>query len=180
MIMRILVGLASLAALPVQPTLADDGHGHGPAPVAATGPALPRFAASSERFELVGVIDGKQLTLYLDRFDDNSPIKGAKVELELGGAQVALKEHTDGEFEATLAQELKPGLTPLTATVVAGNDTDLLAADIEVHADAHAARAQVRSGKEYLGWAAGAVAVMAALAWLGRRVVPGRRAGGAA
>ena len=36
----------------------------------AAGTALPRFAAVSETFELVGVLDGKQVTLYLDRFAD--------------------------------------------------------------------------------------------------------------
>ena len=45
------------------PAIAGDGHDHGDAAPAATGTALPRFAAVSETFELVGVLDGKQVTL---------------------------------------------------------------------------------------------------------------------
>ena len=67
--------------------LAGDGHDHGDAPAASSGPALPRFAAVSETFELVGVVNGKRLTLYLDRYADGSPVKGAKLELELGGVK---------------------------------------------------------------------------------------------
>jgi len=43
---------------------AGDGHDHGEAAAAAAGPALSRFTASSELFELVGVLKGRQLTLY--------------------------------------------------------------------------------------------------------------------
>ena len=41
----------------------------------------------SETFELVGVLSGKQITLYLDRFADNSPVRDAQIELEIGGAK---------------------------------------------------------------------------------------------
>ena len=89
--------------------LAGDGHDHGEAPASSAGPALPRFAAASETFELVGVVNGKRLTLYLDRYADGSPVKDAKLELELGGVKVPVESHGEGEFEAMLAQELKPG-----------------------------------------------------------------------
>ena len=38
------------------PVIAGDGHDHGDTAPAATGTALPRFAAVSETFELVGVL----------------------------------------------------------------------------------------------------------------------------
>ena len=41
---------------------AGEGHDHGDAAPAAAGTALPRFAAVSETFELVGVLDGKTIT----------------------------------------------------------------------------------------------------------------------
>ena len=69
------------------PVLAGEGHDHGDATPVATGKALPRFAAVSESFELVGVLDGKQVTLYLDRFADNTPVRGAKIDLEIAGAK---------------------------------------------------------------------------------------------
>ena len=59
--------VALMLSFGAAPAWAGGGHAHGDAPVAAAGSALPRFAAVSELFELVGVIDGRKLTLYLDR-----------------------------------------------------------------------------------------------------------------
>ena len=80
----------SLVAILLGPDLAraagdDHGHDHGGSTPAATGPGLPRFAAVSELFELVGVLNGKQITLYLDRAADNSPVTEARIEIEIGG-----------------------------------------------------------------------------------------------
>lgn len=177
----LLTGLALAAAMGLPMTAAaDEGHDHGEAPAAAAAPALPRFATSSELFELVGVVDGQRITVYLDRFEDNTPVKAARLELQVGSAKVALKELADGEFEGTLPQALEPGVTPVTATVVAGNDTDLLAADLDVHADEHGEAEHTHGGAETLAWAAGVLAALAALAWAARRALAGRRMGGAA
>ncbi|MDP1691801.1 MAG: hypothetical protein Q8L49_07615 [Burkholderiaceae bacterium] len=154
----------------------DEGHAHGNEPAAASGRTQPRFAATSELFELVGVVNGTQLTLYLDRSDDNSPVKGAKLELELGGARIDVKPGADGEFAATLAQPLKPGVTPVTATVTAGTDSDLLAGEINVHEPAPAEAPHARSWKELAGWTAAGLALLGALAWIARRFA-GQRAG---
>ena len=81
------LGLAAVLIGYSLPAIAGDGHDHGDAAPAATGTALPRFAAVSETFELVGVLDGKQVTLYLDRFADNAPVRGAQIELEIAGAK---------------------------------------------------------------------------------------------
>lgn len=160
------------------PARAGEGHDHGPAP-AATAPALPRVAASSELFELVGIAKDRQLTVYLDRFADNAPVQGATLDLDVGGAKVALKEVADGEFQGSLAQALKPGLTAVTATVTAGNDVDLLAGEFDVRADA-ALAAHAPMWKQHLGVALAAAAALIALAWIARRTAAARRAGGAA
>ena len=104
---------------------------------------LPRFTAVSELFELVGVVDGKHITLYLDRFADNSPVKDATLELQLDGKAIPLETHADGEFEATLQDALNPGVVSVTATVVAGQDADLLAGELDLHELPHAAAAAV-------------------------------------
>lgn len=171
----ILAFLCLAALMAAASAAADDGHNHDAAPVAPSGPALPRFAALSEGFELVGIVNGKELTVYLDRFADNSPVRGAKVDLEVGGAKVELKEHEPGEFEGALAQELKPGVTAVTATVVAGNETDILAGELDVHEETHAVEDHRHGGRKYAVWGAGALAVLAAVAWGGRRVVAARR-----
>ena len=127
-----------LAALLAGPALAHEGHDD--APAAQAGAALPRFSAASELFELVGVLDGKQLTLYLDHAASNAPVNGATLELELGGAKLkaAAKADAEGEFAVQLDSEPKPGVIPVTAFVVAGSETDLLAGELDLHGDEHA------------------------------------------
>ena len=185
----------SLAALGVAAVLlgagmsavAGEGHDHGDAATAATGSALPRFAAVSEIFELVGVLDGKQLTLYLDRFADNAPVRGAQIELDIAGvkfmAEAAKGQPGEDTYQVTLQDAPKPGVLPITATVTAGNDVDLLAGELDLHEDAHAAEpAGASSWTQLAGWAAGGLVALAVLVLVGRRLMSARqvRAGGAA
>lgn len=165
---------AALAAAMGMPqfSMAGDGHDHGEAAPTSTGSALPRFTAVSEQFELVGVVNGTQVTFYLDNADTNAPIKDAKLSVELGGRQLDVKPHADGEFEAELDSPLKPGVLPVTATVTTPQDTDLLAGELDLHEQApaevaHAPHALARP--PYLGWIAGAAAALAVLAWAVRR-----------
>jgi hypothetical protein len=125
-----------LAALIAAPAQAHEGHDE--APASAAGPAQPRFVASSELFELVGVLDGRQLTLYLDHAASNAPVKNATLELELGGAKLKPTPQGEGEFALQLEREPQAGLIPVTATVVAGEDSDLLAGELDVHGEDHA------------------------------------------
>ena len=165
-----------IAALFVAPNaLADAGHDHGPATPNAASPGLPRFAATSDLFELVGVVNGTQLTLYLDRSDDTSPVKGAKLDLELGGAKIDAKPGADGEYTATLAQSLKPGVTPVTATVTAGTESDLLAGEIAIAEPTQAETSPAPAWRRYAGWTAAGLALVGALAWFARRLA-GQRA----
>lgn len=133
-----LVPVAALwsTALPAQ---AGPGHDHDEAPATASvGSALPRFATSTELFELVGVLKDRQLTLYLDHSASNAPVKGATLELEIAGAKLPVQASGDGEFQATLAQALPEGVSPVVASVSTAEASDLLAAEIDVHRDAAA------------------------------------------
>jgi hypothetical protein len=172
-----MAGLLAAASAQAGPG-GDEGHAHGNEPAAAAGPTQPRFAATSDLFELVGVVNGTQLALYLDRSDDNSPVKGAKLELELGGAKIAVKPIADGEYAATLAQPLKPGVTPVTATVTAGTESDLLAGEITVAEPTQAEAAPAPGWRRYArwaGWTAAGLLLLGALAWFARRLI-GQRA----
>lgn len=169
----------TIAALLTAPSArADAGHDHGPAAPNAASTGLPRFAATSDLFELVGVVNGTQIVLYLDRSDDNSPVKGAKLDLELGGAKIEAKPGADGEYTSTLAQPLKPGVTPVTATVTAGTESDLLAGEITIAEPAPAEAAPAPAWRRYAGWTAAGLALLGllgALAWFARRLA-GQRA----
>ncbi|MBN8489921.1 MAG: hypothetical protein J0M00_00610 [Burkholderiales bacterium] len=166
-----------IAAAALLPPLAraGEGHDHGGAAPAVTGPALPRFAAVSETFELVGVVNGKQITLYLDRAADNTPVTDAQIELEIAGVKHKAEKHED-TFEIVLPANPEPGVMPITATVMAGPDTDLLAGELDVHEEAHADDGgHAHSWREYAGWAAGAVAALVVLIVIRRRVAANRQ-----
>jgi hypothetical protein len=137
----------------------------------------------SETFELVGVLNGKQITLYLDRFADNSPVRDAQIELEIGGATFKAEKQGEDEYEIVLPDAPKPGVQSVTATVMVGDEADLLAGELDIHEEAHAEEAaQTPSWMEYGGWAGAAIAALALLGWLVRRLAGARsvRAGGAA
>jgi hypothetical protein len=163
------------AAALVMPAAAAAGPGHdhgGEAGPAITHSALPRFAAVSEAFELVGIIDGRRIALYLDRFADNSPVKDGKVELELGGTKLAVTSRGEGQFEAELAQELVPGTYPVTAVVVSDRESDLLAGNLDMHGNEPLASApQVHKWTSVAGAASAILLTMAGCAWLMRRTL---------
>jgi len=179
----LLAAMSVIAALLLSPQArAGEGHDHGDATPAPTGPALLRFAAVSEAFELVGVLEGRRLVLYLDRTADNAPVTDAQIELEIAGTKLKAEKHDDA-YDVMLAAAPKPGVLPITATVTAGKEVDLLAGELDLHEPAHAEEAaHVHSWKEYAGWAAAAVAALVVLTLVGRRVVAARqrRAGVAA
>jgi hypothetical protein len=165
------------------PAWADEGHDHGDAPAAIAESASPRFTATSDNFELVGVLDGKQLTLYLDRYADNSPVSGAQIALAIGGVKVPVESDAPGLYEATLAEAPKPGETPFTATVTTGADTELLTGEIDLHeASRTDDAAPGPAWHTVASWAVGALVAIAVLVWMGRRVRSARsvRTGGAA
>ena len=178
-----LAALLVAAVLVTPPAWAGEGHDHGDAAPAVAGQALPRFTAVSETFELVGVLSGKQITLYLDRFADNSPVRDAQIELEIGGAKFKAEKHGEDEYEVVLPEAPKAGVLPVTATVTVGNEADLLAGELDIHEATHADEAaHSHAWTAYAGWAAAGIAALALLAWGGRRVINARsvRAGGAA
>ncbi|MBU3747396.1 MAG: hypothetical protein FGM36_08880 [Burkholderiaceae bacterium] len=127
--------LALLLTLFIPLAIAGPGHDHGDTALQATGSALPRFTATSEDLELVGILNGKLVTLYLDRFKDNSPVNDAQIELDIAGSKYKAQKHGEGEYEVTLKDTLKTGVMAITATIQAGNLTDLLATELDLHTD---------------------------------------------
>jgi hypothetical protein len=109
------------------------GHDHGDAAPQAQGTALPRFVAVSEDLEMVGIVNGKQLTIYLDRFKDNSPVNDAQIDIDIEGSKYKAEKHGVGEYEVILKNTLKPGVIAITATIQAGDLNDLLATELDLH-----------------------------------------------
>lgn len=172
-------GLAALALAALLAAAAPATAAPGSTPAAApassaTAPLVPRFTASSDLFELVGVLEGDRLTLFLDDAATNAPVAGARLELEIAGRKLALQPvaagapATAGDFTVTLAPPLPEGTHPVTATVTTPKDADLLAGELVVRAGEAAGPADPGGGLGEL-WAhrrtwvvGGAVALAAA------------------
>jgi hypothetical protein len=116
------------------PAIAHLGHDHDEdQPVAS---ALPRLQARSEAFELVGVLGpGGTLTLWLDRWADNSPVEGA-ITMTLGTEAVTAERQGIGLFVLRHPLLSRPGELDMVFTVTAGEEMDLLPASLEVPAPA--------------------------------------------
>ncbi len=151
------------------PSQADDGHGHGEAPAGAGKAASPRVEAHSDLFELVGVVDKGQMTIYLDRFGTNEPVAGAKIAFESGAAKGDAQAQPDGTYVAKFDATLKEGDHPFSFTVAAGPDTDLLAGDLRIEDEHPHEEAAARPWARWAAFAAGAAAIAAALLFAFKR-----------
>ena len=167
--MKSVCGWGLVLALLPGTVVADEGHGGHGAPSSALPATLaPRVVANSEIFELVGVLEGEGLTLYLDRFATNEPVSNAAIEIESGAFKATAQSSGNGLYTAPAAALTTPGQYPLVFTIRAANEADLLDGTLAVPAppgeDTHR-----HSLGEWLVWIAGALVALAGIAWLLRR-----------
>ena len=129
--------ILSLALLfsPLVKAHGDEDHGAAPAAVAVGG--APRLVTHSDLFELVGIVENGAMTVYLDRYADNSPVTDANIEVEVGSEKGVATANSNGTYRFPAKAFAEPSAMPVTFTISAGNDTDLLAGDLVV-ADKHA------------------------------------------
>lgn len=112
--------LAVLAASPA-PALAHEGHDHSAQPTISA--AAPRLESSSEEFELVGVVRGDRLVVFLDRYASNDPVTDATIEVSAQGGAVRAELQPDGTFLVKVPWLSQPGTVDLVFTVsVGGNE----------------------------------------------------------
>lgn len=138
------------SALFVTLAIAGAGHDHGDAKPTASGLILPRFTAQSDLFEAVGVLGKDELVLYIDRAASNEPVVNATVELASTGInQVGKFEPKLGEYHFDAKPFAKAGEYPITLTVKAGADSDLLTGELDIHDAAGATTATSTPSK---GW----------------------------
>ena len=156
---------------------AGEGHDHGEAPTAATGTAAPRLTSHSDLFELVGMVEGNEMKIYLDRFTTNEPVTDAKIEVEIGNIKGIAAEQADGSYIFKNDVFTNPGDLSVSFTVIAGKDADLLAGDLKIDGpiDDHA---HDENGKPWLRWAAYAsgALLLAAIVFVAMRRRRRRRA----
>ncbi len=115
----------------------DEGHAHD-AP-AATSVQSPRVIATSENFQLVGILKNGRLTLYLDREPDNSPVVDATITVTGGDKTVVAEKQADGTYAVATDALAKPGENELQFEIKAGEQFDLLGGVLAVPATSHGA-----------------------------------------
>ncbi|MFV3073199.1 hypothetical protein [Niveispirillum fermenti] len=134
--MRLLCGVLLLAALMVPlPAISHEGHDHGPAaPVPADRADTPSMLeADGGDVQLVGLLRGPDLTLFIDRLADNSPVTEAKVTLSVdGGAPVPVPAAADGTYQLAVPWAGRPGDYALALTVTGDGMADLLVGTLTV------------------------------------------------
>lgn len=146
--------LLLLAALPTPAAFAAE----------AAKTAYPAFEASSELFELVGRIKAGRMTLTLDRWASNEPVVDARIEIDSGGRQLVAEAQADGSYALDAAPFADAATYPLAIAITAGAESDLLAADLVVDAEAAAATPSPVPGLARAAAVAGALALLTLLA----------------
>ena len=136
---------------------------------------IPVVVAESESFELVGRLDAEGFSFFVDQAASNAPVLNATLEVEQAGRKATARFRRDsGDYLIDDAAWLKPLRQPgeyaLAFTLLAGDEADLLAADLVVSGASTAAVGLPIAS----GWAAGisglALLLLLGGAWWRRRV----------
>ena len=129
-----------------------DGHTHeAPAPLPVSQSIAPRAAAATEEFEVVILLEGKKLVVYVDRFASNEPVTQAKVEIEGAGLTGVASETTPGTYVLDVVTILPPAKHPLTISVEAGDSVDLLTTTLDTSASV-TSEVHNHGWSEWAGW----------------------------
>jgi RND family efflux transporter MFP subunit len=180
--MAVLACLLMLQLSAGQPAFAHEGHDHGPSASAASGPASPRLTATSENYQLVGIVEGEVLVIYLDRFADNAPVTSATLEVTIGDTSARAELQKNGTYEVVSPSLKKPGNHEVLVNITDGATTDLLVAALNIAAPSTGSTGfdhtvwshlgeHVKPTTKLVGWAGGGLLGLVGLGLLlnGRR-----------
>lgn len=167
--------VSTCMAMSLQPIAAHADAGHddsAPHALGTTGMNVSRVEAQSDLFEIVGVVENGTMTLFLDRFATNNPVADAKIDIEVGSTKGSAQANPDGTYTFRNAALNRFGQFPVTFTITAGSDSDLLAGELVI-ADPVAAKPGAGGDalRKRWWWVAGALVLLAgvATAWWSRR-----------
>jgi hypothetical protein len=118
--------LVALFCLPASLGLAHEGHDLAPSTVAPNAPGHPRLVASSQAYELVAILEGERLTIYLDRFQDNAPVADAAVTVTINDETVVADSAADATYVVGSKRFGSGGLVELVFDIRRPGADDLL------------------------------------------------------
>jgi membrane fusion protein, heavy metal efflux system len=114
----------------------------------------PRVTAQSELYELVGIVRGERLSIYLDHFATNEPVVDAKVKVAIGDTEPVDAERTEnGVYTISLPRLARTGSVEVVFNVTAASGDDLLVGGLTLRRDTEpsAADASTRSLSLWIG-----------------------------
>jgi RND family efflux transporter MFP subunit len=177
--MSVLIRFALSALLVIQPLLAvaHEGHDHAeeaqPAPAAAASAVRRVAVLSSEIYEAIIEPHGDHYAIWLDRYDTNEPVTGAKIEVTLDdGAPLQAKEAEPGVYDVDVPEGGNTdGAVNFQLVIAAAPGDDLLGGTLEaVAADESTSGGRFAGfGKLWLIAGAAIVVVLLAAVALRRR-----------
>ncbi len=95
--------------------------------------AAPTLTAVSENYELVAIVKGRQMTVYLDQFESNAPVIDADLDFDFSGTVVKATRNADGTYSVALPKNVDLKSTmPVTITILAVAGPDLLSGDLVI------------------------------------------------
>lgn len=150
-----LVCVMALTVIGVAPALAGPGHDHGDeAPAPATEEVAPRLSAMTDKHEMVALVDGKDLVVWINEFATSTPVTTATVDVTIDGKTARAEPKPDGTYHVPAGplaghetaehgagpEPLDQHLVLVSVTTPAGQDilTGSLSHDHEHHDEAGA------------------------------------------
>jgi membrane fusion protein, heavy metal efflux system len=125
---------ASLPGLGANHAIAHEGHDH--AAEISLGqdlPSSPRVIATSEHYQLVGIVEGEVLVIYLDRAEDNAPVLTATLEVSIDSEPFkAEPDAKSGTYEVTAPVLRKAGSHEVLISLTDGSAQDLLVGTLRI------------------------------------------------
>jgi hypothetical protein len=114
------------------PLSAHEGHDHETAPLSTGGSFAERGESSSEAFEVVAVVEGLELVIYLDQFATNEPVADATIEVETPAGPVAVQKRTGDAYRLPAAWLAQPGRYDLIVTATTKSGAEVLPLALEI------------------------------------------------
>src|SRR6266542_2225680 len=106
----------------------------------------PRVTAHSELYELVGIMRGERLSIYVDHFATNEPVADAKAKVAIGDAEPVDAEPAEqGVYTTSFPRSARSGSVEIVFSVTAANGNDLLVGPLTLPSDAGSSAAAASS-----------------------------------
>jgi len=105
---------------------AHEGHDHGAPQAQPPATAVPRIALQSDPYQLVAILRGDTLTVHLDEFATNEPVRDAAISVTIGAEDVVARTISAGLFQLVSPKLAGTGALELVFAISGPMGDDLL------------------------------------------------------